>query len=69
MFSGEVELTPNDCSISCDILSELLEVAIHQILYTRELYPPTAFQSRRKYNISVQVEMVKLKLDTLFYSN
>ncbi|KAF2347902.1 HORMA domain [Trinorchestia longiramus] len=44
-----------DYSISSSLLCELLEVSIHQILYSRALYPRTAFQSRRKYNIPVQM--------------
>ncbi|XP_076033753.1 DNA polymerase zeta subunit 2 [Oratosquilla oratoria] len=44
-----------DFSVSSDIVAELLEVAINNILYTREIYPPAVFQRRRKYNIPVQM--------------
>ncbi|XP_018027022.1 mitotic spindle assembly checkpoint protein MAD2B isoform X1 [Hyalella azteca] len=44
-----------DYSISSSLISELLEVIVHQILYTRELYPRNAFQQKRKYNIPVQM--------------
>ena len=37
------------------ILSEFLEVAIHLILYIREVHPPVLFQRRRKYNITTQM--------------
>ncbi|KAJ0064635.1 hypothetical protein NL108_011491, partial [Boleophthalmus pectinirostris] len=38
-----------------DILCEFLEVAIHLILYVREVYPSGIFQKRRKYNVPVQM--------------
>ncbi|KAK3859608.1 hypothetical protein Pcinc_034293 [Petrolisthes cinctipes] len=44
-----------DFSVSCDIVLELLEVAINLILYTREIYPPAVFQRRKKYSIPVQM--------------
>ena len=37
------------------ILCEFLEVAFHQILFTRGVYPSGFFERRRKYGISVQV--------------
>lgn len=40
-----------------DILCEFLEVAIHLILYVREVYPSGIFQKRKKYNVPVQVQM------------
>lgn len=40
-----------------DILCEFLEVAIHLILYVREVYPSGIFQKRKKYNVPVQVEI------------
>lgn len=40
---------------SPDIVAELLEIAIHNILYSRKIYPEGAFQKSRKYNIPVQV--------------
>lgn len=39
-----------------DILCEFLEVAIHLILYVREVYPSGIFQKRKKYNVPVQVQ-------------
>ncbi|CAN7985528.1 unnamed protein product, partial [Ixodes hexagonus] len=37
------------------IVAELLEIAIHNILYSRKVYPEAAFQKSRKYNIPIQV--------------
>ncbi|PIO35649.1 hypothetical protein AB205_0032710, partial [Aquarana catesbeiana] len=37
-----------------DILCEFLEVAVHLILYVREVYPTGIFQKRKKYNVPVQ---------------
>lgn len=42
-------------SVVADILCEFLEVAIHLILYVREVYPSGIFQKRKKYNVPVQV--------------
>uniref|UniRef100_A0A090X922 Putative mitotic spindle checkpoint protein n=1 Tax=Ixodes ricinus TaxID=34613 RepID=A0A090X922_IXORI len=36
------------------IVAELLEIAIHNILYSRKVYPEAAFQRSRKYNIPIQ---------------
>ncbi|XP_038078908.1 mitotic spindle assembly checkpoint protein MAD2B-like [Patiria miniata] len=41
--------------VSADVLCEFLEVAIHQILYVRSLYPSGIFDRRKKYNIPVQM--------------
>lgn len=48
---------PPDSSVPvvADILCEFLEVAIHLILYVREVYPSGIFQKRKKYNVPVQV--------------
>lgn len=43
--------------VVADILCEFLEVAIHLILYVREVYPSGIFQKRKKYNVPVQVRM------------
>ena len=43
-------------SVVADILCEFLEVAIHLILYVREVYPSGIFQKRKKYSVPVQVE-------------
>ncbi|KAH9376984.1 hypothetical protein HPB48_021542 [Haemaphysalis longicornis] len=40
---------------SADIVAELLEVAIHNILYSRKLYPEELFQKSWKYNIPVHL--------------
>ncbi|MBV97222.1 Mitotic spindle assembly checkpoint protein MAD2B, partial [Eschrichtius robustus] len=37
-----------------DVLCEFLEVAVHLILYVREVYPVGIFQKRKKYNVPVQ---------------
>ncbi|KAM3587012.1 hypothetical protein VKS41_002058 [Umbelopsis sp. WA50703] len=37
------------------VLSEFLEVAIHQIIYIRGLYPKELFETRQKYNAAVQM--------------
>ncbi|KAK7076252.1 MAD2 mitotic arrest deficient-like 2 [Halocaridina rubra] len=44
-----------DFSVSSDIVLEFLEVAINLILFTREIYPQSVFQSRKKYNCPVQM--------------
>lgn len=41
--------------IVADILCEFLEVAVHLILYVREVYPIGIFQKRKKYNVPVQM--------------
>ncbi|KAM6434911.1 mitotic spindle assembly checkpoint protein MAD2B isoform 1-T1 [Liasis olivaceus] len=41
--------------VVADILLEFLEVAIHLILYVREVYPTGIFQKRKKYNVPVQM--------------
>ncbi|CAG9859575.1 unnamed protein product [Phyllotreta striolata] len=38
---------------SSNILSEFIEVLIHNILYARKVYPDTIFSRRRKYGIPV----------------
>jgi mitotic spindle assembly checkpoint protein MAD2B len=42
-------------SVAANILCEFLEVAIHLILYMREIYPAGIFEKRKKYNVPVQV--------------
>lgn len=48
---------PGFCSLAvvADVLCEFLEVAVHLILYVREVYPVGIFQKRKKYNVPVQV--------------
>ncbi|XP_077471187.1 mitotic spindle assembly checkpoint protein MAD2B isoform X1 [Stigmatopora argus] len=41
--------------VVADILCEFLEVAIHLILYVREVYPSGIFEKRKKYNVPVQM--------------
>jgi mitotic spindle assembly checkpoint protein MAD2B len=36
-----------------DVIIEFLEVAIHQVLYYRKIYPSVLFESRIKYGIHV----------------
>lgn len=42
-------------TVVADVLSEFLEVAVHLILYVREVYPVGIFQKRKKYNVPVQM--------------
>ncbi|MGH0143722.1 UNVERIFIED_CONTAM: hypothetical protein FKN15_000787 [Acipenser sinensis] len=42
-------------NVVADILCEFLEVAIHLILYVREVYPSGIFQKRKKYSVPVQM--------------
>lgn len=52
-------------TVVADVLSEFLEVAVHLILYVREVYPVGIFQKRKKYNVPVQVSPgVRLDLKT-----
>lgn len=44
------------------MLCEFLEVAVHLILYVREVYPVGIFQKRKKYNVPVQVSPTCLVL-------
>jgi len=38
-----------------DVLAEFLEVAIHQILFVREIYPRESFTRRKKYDTPVHM--------------
>lgn len=40
-----------------DILTEFLEVAVHNILYIRNIYPPSIFVRRKKYGVPVQMSI------------
>lgn len=58
MVRNMTTLTRQDLNfgkVVADILCEFLEVAIHLILYVREVYPSGIFQKRRKYNVPVQM--------------
>ncbi|XP_044852515.1 mitotic spindle assembly checkpoint protein MAD2B isoform X2 [Mauremys mutica] len=46
--------------VVADVLSEFLEVAVHLILYVREVYPIGIFQKRKKYNVPVQNDVEKV---------
>jgi len=41
------------CEECLDILVDNLEIAVHQILYARKLYPTQAFQIAQKLNVAV----------------
>ncbi|XP_005108403.1 mitotic spindle assembly checkpoint protein MAD2B [Aplysia californica] len=41
--------------LNVDIIVEFLEVAIHCILYNRNLYPQGVFEKKIKYNVPVQM--------------
>jgi hypothetical protein len=41
-----------------DVMLEFLEVAIHQVLFVRRVYPPGFFDKRQKYGIIVQVSLL-----------
>jgi hypothetical protein len=43
------------CVIASDILIEFLEVAVHNVLYVRNIYPASIFVRRKKYGIPVQM--------------
>ena len=51
-------------TVNVDIVAEFIEVAIHCILYNRNLYPQGVFEKRKKYNVPVQVS--ENKEDTCF---
>ena len=38
-----------------DIITEFVEVLIHQIIYLRDVYPASIFVSRRKFNLPLQM--------------
>ena len=40
-----------------DIFIDNLEIAVHQILYARKLYPVQVFQKTQKYNVVVYVSI------------
>ena len=44
---------------ACDIALELLETALHSILYLRKLYPEAIFRKRQKYKIPVHMSVHK----------
>lgn len=59
-FGGACLLSRWSFAVVADILCEFLEVAIHLILYVREVYPSGIFQKRKKYNVPVQVDFYVL---------
>lgn len=38
-----------------DLLADFLEVAVHLILYARNVYPPTIFERKKKYDVPVRL--------------
>uniref|UniRef100_A0A8C2QNV6 MAD2 mitotic arrest deficient-like 2 n=1 Tax=Cricetulus griseus TaxID=10029 RepID=A0A8C2QNV6_CRIGR len=50
-----VPINRGSSAVVADVLSEFLEVAVHLILYVREVYPVGIFQKRKKYNVPVQM--------------
>lgn len=42
---------------AADILLEFLEVAIHNIIYIRHIYPSSIFERRKKYGVPVQMSI------------
>ncbi|XP_069703027.1 mitotic spindle assembly checkpoint protein MAD2B [Periplaneta americana] len=52
-----MELAGDCTNPGADILVEFLEVAVHNILYIRNLYPPSIFVRRRKYGVPVQMSV------------
>lgn len=45
----------NESKTRSDVLIEFLEIAIHDILYYRNIYPPNIFSLKKKYNIPIYV--------------
>eukprot|EP00056_Hartaetosiga_gracilis_P002165 m.51421 g.51421 ORF g.51421 m.51421 type:complete len:252 (+) comp10940_c1_seq1:33-788(+) len=41
--------------VDCDVLCELVEIAVHGILYVRDVYPSHLFEKRKKYGVPIQV--------------
>ena len=39
----------------CEILIEFLNVAIHQVLYLRDIYPEEVFASAKQYGVAVKM--------------
>ena len=40
-----------------DILTEFIEVLVHQVLHLRDLYPASIFKKHRKFNMPVQMSV------------
>ncbi|GAB1602247.1 mitotic spindle assembly checkpoint protein MAD2B-like [Argonauta hians] len=55
MSSNTTLSSTSKVQVAADIVTEFLEVAIHSILQHRDLYPPGVFESRKKYNVPVQM--------------
>ena len=43
--------------LGADILLEFLEVAIHNIIFIRNIYPSSIFERRKKYGVPVQMSI------------
>ena len=52
-MEGEEDVLARE--VYSSVLCEFLEIAIHLILYVRDVYPSALFQRRRKYNVPVYV--------------
>lgn len=61
VLSGSLLINCVSSTVVADVLSEFLEVAVHLILYVREVYPVGIFQKRKKYNVPVQVSPAGFK--------
>nr|XP_039251189.1 mitotic spindle assembly checkpoint protein MAD2B-like [Styela clava] len=54
-IKGAVQKEEQSSKAASEILVEFMEVAIHQILYSRKLYPEEIFILRKKYNIPIHI--------------
>ena len=50
-------------SVTADITSEFLEIAIQQVLYHRGLYPKEIFRNFKKYHVSIYISAFPDLLD------
>ena len=46
-----------DDDMTKDILTEFIEVLVHQVLHLRDLYPASIFKKHRKFNMPVQMSV------------
>merc|ERR1719458_321961 len=46
-----------DNDLTLDILTEFIEVLIHQVLHMRDLYPASIFKKHRKFNMPLQMSI------------
>ena len=38
-----------------DVFTEFVEVLVHQIIYLRDIYPASIFETRRKFNLPLHM--------------